>query len=112
MSAPDLTAPWSQISLSDARSTAPRSRRAVGEPVLDALDVLELEAVHIFREVAGEFDRPVILFPGGKDSTPGVIAPILLICSSASESICWVPADRATGAALPWAGGRPMNVPG
>ncbi|WP_177154534.1 MULTISPECIES: sulfate adenylyltransferase subunit CysD [Actinosynnema] len=36
---------------------------------LDALDRLESEAVHIFREVAGEFDRPVILFSGGKDST-------------------------------------------
>ncbi|AHH95055.1 sulfate adenylyltransferase subunit CysD [Kutzneria albida] len=33
------------------------------------LDALESEAVHIFREVAGEFDRPVILFSGGKDST-------------------------------------------
>ncbi|EIE98325.1 sulfate adenylyltransferase subunit CysD [Saccharomonospora glauca] len=35
----------------------------------DHLAVLESEAVHIFREVAGEFDRPVILFSGGKDST-------------------------------------------
>jgi sulfate adenylyltransferase subunit 2 len=35
----------------------------------DALDRLESEAIHIFREVAGEFDRPVILFSGGKDST-------------------------------------------
>jgi sulfate adenylyltransferase subunit 2 len=36
---------------------------------LDALDALESESIHIFREVAGEFDRPVILFSGGKDST-------------------------------------------
>ncbi|MCP2165167.1 sulfate adenylyltransferase subunit CysD [Goodfellowiella coeruleoviolacea] len=35
----------------------------------DNLQALESEAVHIFREVAGEFDRPVILFSGGKDST-------------------------------------------
>ncbi|AKH81826.1 sulfate adenylyltransferase [Streptomyces sp. CNQ-509] len=35
---------------------------------LPHLDVLESEAVHIFREVAGEFERPVILFSGGKDS--------------------------------------------
>ena len=35
---------------------------------LDHLDVLESEAVHIFREVVGEFDRPVLLFSGGKDS--------------------------------------------
>jgi sulfate adenylyltransferase subunit 2 len=38
-------------------------------PVLDALGRLESEAIHIMREVAGEFDRPVILFSGGKDST-------------------------------------------
>ena len=36
---------------------------------LDALDALESEAIHIFREVAGELERPVILFSGGKDST-------------------------------------------
>jgi sulfate adenylyltransferase subunit 2 len=35
---------------------------------LGHLDALESEAVHIFREVAGEFERPVILFSGGKDS--------------------------------------------
>jgi sulfate adenylyltransferase subunit 2 len=36
---------------------------------MDALEALESEAIHIFREVGGEFDRPVILFSGGKDST-------------------------------------------
>jgi sulfate adenylyltransferase subunit 2 len=36
--------------------------------VLDHLDHLESEAIHIFREVAGELERPVILFSGGKDS--------------------------------------------
>ncbi|GAA3205633.1 hypothetical protein GCM10020256_01110 [Streptomyces thermocoprophilus] len=35
---------------------------------LSHLDALESEAVHIFREVAGEFENPVILFSGGKDS--------------------------------------------
>ncbi|MCH6163231.1 sulfate adenylyltransferase subunit CysD [Streptomyces marispadix] len=35
---------------------------------LSHLDALESEGVHIFREVAGEFERPVILFSGGKDS--------------------------------------------
>ncbi|MCX4993254.1 MULTISPECIES: sulfate adenylyltransferase subunit CysD [unclassified Streptomyces] len=35
---------------------------------LSHLDVLEAEAVHVIREVAGEFERPVILFSGGKDS--------------------------------------------
>ena len=32
------------------------------------LRTLESEAIHILREVAGEFERPVILFSGGKDS--------------------------------------------
>ncbi|MEV6011979.1 sulfate adenylyltransferase subunit CysD [Streptomyces sp. NPDC051976] len=36
---------------------------------LTHLDALESEAVHIIREVAGEFARPVILFSGGKDSS-------------------------------------------
>jgi sulfate adenylyltransferase subunit 2 len=40
-----------------------------GDPyALTHLDALESEAVHIFREVAGEFERPVMLFSGGKDS--------------------------------------------
>jgi sulfate adenylyltransferase subunit 2 len=32
------------------------------------LDVLEAESIHIVREVAAEFERPVLLFSGGKDS--------------------------------------------
>ncbi|MBX5441726.1 MAG: sulfate adenylyltransferase subunit CysD [Solirubrobacteraceae bacterium] len=32
------------------------------------LDALESEAIHIFREVAAELERPVLLFSGGKDS--------------------------------------------
>ena len=35
---------------------------------LDHLDTLESESIHIFREVAAEFERPVLLFSGGKDS--------------------------------------------
>src|SRR3954452_24985651 len=35
---------------------------------LDHLDALESEAVHLMREVAAEFDRPCLLFSGGKDS--------------------------------------------
>ena len=35
---------------------------------LDHLQYLETEAIHVMREVAGEFDRPVLLFSGGKDS--------------------------------------------
>src|SRR3954449_12802881 len=35
---------------------------------LTHLQALEAESVHIFREVAAEFERPVLLFSGGKDS--------------------------------------------
>lgn len=35
---------------------------------LSHLRVLEAEAIHIFREVAAEFERPCLLFSGGKDS--------------------------------------------
>jgi len=47
----------------------------VGQPqnadnrlTLDHLDTLESESIHIFREVVAEFERPVLLFSGGKDS--------------------------------------------
>jgi sulfate adenylyltransferase subunit 2 len=35
---------------------------------LDSLDLLESQAIFIFREVAAECERPVLLFSGGKDS--------------------------------------------
>lgn len=35
---------------------------------LSHLQLLEAEALHIIREVAAEFERPVLLFSGGKDS--------------------------------------------
>jgi sulfate adenylyltransferase subunit 2 len=35
---------------------------------LTSLKALESESIHIFREVAAEFERPVLLFSGGKDS--------------------------------------------
>src|SRR5215216_3416086 len=35
---------------------------------LSHLDALEAESVFIMREVAAEFERPVLLFSGGKDS--------------------------------------------
>ncbi len=39
-----------------------------GHYELSHLDALEAEAVFIFREVAAELERPVVLFSGGKDS--------------------------------------------
>ncbi|HWB65367.1 MAG TPA: sulfate adenylyltransferase subunit CysD [Mycobacteriales bacterium] len=35
---------------------------------LTSLQALEAESIHIFREVVAEFERPVLLFSGGKDS--------------------------------------------
>ncbi len=37
-------------------------------PQLSHLQALEAEAIHIFREVVAELERPVLLFSGGKDS--------------------------------------------
>ncbi len=41
---------------------------APGQYELSHLRSLEAEAIHIIREVAAEFERPVLLFSGGKDS--------------------------------------------
>jgi len=35
---------------------------------LDHLQYLETEAIHVMREVVAEFERPALLFSGGKDS--------------------------------------------
>ncbi|HEX8496185.1 MAG TPA: sulfate adenylyltransferase subunit CysD [Actinomycetales bacterium] len=35
---------------------------------LDQLEALESESIHVIREVVAEFERPVLLFSGGKDS--------------------------------------------
>jgi sulfate adenylyltransferase subunit 2 len=37
-------------------------------PQLSHLRALESEAIHVMREVAAEFEKPVLLFSGGKDS--------------------------------------------
>src|ERR1700757_2594395 len=44
------------------------SAPAAGQYELSHLRSLEAEAIHIIREVAAEFERPVLLFSGGKDS--------------------------------------------
>jgi len=44
------------------RSTAP-------SPRLDHLKALEAESIHIMREVVAEFERPVMLYSIGKDSS-------------------------------------------
>jgi sulfate adenylyltransferase subunit 2 len=47
---------------------------------LSHLDALESEAIHIVREVVAEFERPALLFSGGKDS-----AVLLHVAAKA----CW-----------------------
>jgi len=43
-------------------------RQEAGQYQLSHLDALEAQSVHIMREVVAEFERPVLLFSGGKDS--------------------------------------------
>jgi sulfate adenylyltransferase subunit 2 len=38
------------------------------QKLISHLDALEAESIHLLREVAAEFERPVLLFSGGKDS--------------------------------------------
>ena len=38
-------------------------------PKLSHLQMLEAESIHIFREVAAEFEKPVMLYSIGKDSS-------------------------------------------
>jgi sulfate adenylyltransferase subunit 2 len=47
--------------------TRPSSQRALRQRI-SHLEALESESVFIMREVAAEFERPVLLFSGGKDS--------------------------------------------
>ncbi|MBE4695432.1 sulfate adenylyltransferase subunit CysD [Brevibacterium casei] len=44
------------------------ARMSIDTTTPTTLDVLESEAIHIIREVAAEFEKPVLLFSGGKDS--------------------------------------------
>jgi sulfate adenylyltransferase subunit 2 len=58
--------------LDDASRLAPAPSNgrvgSVARPQLSHLRALESEAIHVMREVAAEFERPVLLFSGGKDS--------------------------------------------
>ena len=56
--------------MSDIRNEAEAKPNATSKPPLDPhLKALENEAIHIFREVAAEFERPVMLYSIGKDSS-------------------------------------------
>ena len=64
----DVSADASTDVSADGVAAAAAPGAAAGRLRLDHLDTLESEAIHIFREVAAEFERPVLLFSGGKDS--------------------------------------------
>ena len=56
--------------MSDIRNEAEAKPNATQKAPLDPhLKALENEAIHIFREVAAEFERPVMLYSVGKDSS-------------------------------------------
>lgn len=52
------------------RAAFPQGSTEVAQPRygLTQLDALEAESIHVMREVVAEFERPVMLFSGGKDS--------------------------------------------
>lgn len=47
---------------------------------LTHLEELEAEAIYVFREIAAQFERPVLLFSGGKDS---------LVCFHLAKKAFW-----------------------
>ncbi|HVA06342.1 MAG TPA: sulfate adenylyltransferase subunit CysD [Acidimicrobiales bacterium] len=58
-----MSASWLEAATDD-----PEDAPHKGHYRLTHLRALEAQAVHIFREVVAEFERPVLMFSGGKDS--------------------------------------------
>src|SRR6059058_5274929 len=52
-----------------AQETLATPQLATGKKRLSHLRQLEAESIHILREVAAEFERPVMLYSIGKDSS-------------------------------------------
>ena len=61
----NVTTPKPKMSPAAARV---QQDRPAGSYRFDHLQYLETEAIHIMREVAAEFERPALMFSGGKDS--------------------------------------------
>jgi sulfate adenylyltransferase subunit 2 len=64
--AADLTAIETDLAAYAQRFAKPKSRK---KPLPGHLKALEAESIHIMREVAAEFERPVMLYSIGKDSS-------------------------------------------
>ena len=56
------------VAETEAAKTSPQMP-PVTSPRLNHLRLLEAESIHILREVASEFERPVMLYSIGKDSS-------------------------------------------
>ena len=82
--------------------------------LLSQLDVLEAESIHVMREVAAEFERPALLFSGGKDSivmlalAERAFAP----AGSRSRSCTWIPGITSPRCWSSGTAGRSRRVPG
>ncbi|MBI9114135.1 sulfate adenylyltransferase subunit CysD [Sanguibacter suaedae] len=70
MTITDTDGPGTTVDATTPPATPPTEATAAVAHVrrLSQLESLESEAVHIIREVVAEFERPVLLFSGGKDS--------------------------------------------
>jgi len=55
--------------MNDADGTPAQTAHALNDERLTHLELLEAESIHILREVAAEFDNPVMLYSIGKDSS-------------------------------------------
>src|SRR5580692_5337105 len=55
--------------ITQPQSPTSRDRETQERPRLSHLKLLEAESIAIFREVASEFERPVMLYSIGKDSS-------------------------------------------
>ncbi|MCA4133001.1 sulfate adenylyltransferase subunit CysD [Arthrobacter sp. M4] len=64
-----LSEPRAELIEDQLRGEGAEAASGVSTPErLSSLDTLESEAIHIIREVVSEFERPALLFSGGKDS--------------------------------------------
>ena len=57
------------VAATEAEIASPQGSARTSAPRLNHLRLLEAESIHILREVASEFERPVMLYSIGKDSS-------------------------------------------